>query len=204
MECFRRTLRRCKIVVGNTAYVRVDALSLRDLCVYVRAVAPRLIRSTLTPPSSCTYCERRLREMIPLHTTCAVAFRFDKLKKCHAAIRGRIQQRMLCRLHRGLGSTCRGQLRSSGCARSNPWYTLLLPSRRQGLDRYWMEPLMSLTKPEARRVAMQLSNANKLGYVSTRGGPVGKGSLLEFVLTQKEKHPTKVRCHIIVVCCSCC
>lgn len=62
----------------------------------------------------------------------------------------------------------------------------------QGLDRYWMEPLMSLTKPEARKVAMQLSSANKLGYVSTRGGPVGKGSLLEFVLAQKEKHPTKV------------
>lgn len=51
---------------------------------------------------------------------------------------------------------------------------------------------MSLTKPEARKVAMQLSSANKLGYVSTRGGPVGKGSLLEFVLAQKEKHPTKV------------
>lgn len=51
---------------------------------------------------------------------------------------------------------------------------------------------MRLTKPEVRKVAMQLSSANKLGYVSTRGGTVSKGSLLGFVLAQKEKHPTKV------------
>lgn len=62
-----------------------------------------------------------------------------------------------------------------------------------GLHPYWMDSLMRLTKPESRKVAMQLSNTNKLGYQSTRGGPVGKGSLLEFVLKQKEKHPTKVR-----------
>lgn len=62
-----------------------------------------------------------------------------------------------------------------------------------GLDRYWMDPLLRLTKPETRKVATQLANTNKLGYVSSRGGTVGKGSLLEFVLKQKELHPTKVR-----------
>lgn len=52
---------------------------------------------------------------------------------------------------------------------------------------------MSLTKPETRKVAARLlSNDNKLGYRSSRGGNVGKGSLLEYVLKQKEIHPTKV------------
>lgn len=51
---------------------------------------------------------------------------------------------------------------------------------------------MGLTKPESRKVATQLSSTNKLGYQSSRGKTVGKGSLLEFVLQQKEKHPTKV------------
>lgn len=71
-----------------------------------------------------------------------------------------------------------------------------------GLHPYWMDSLMRLTKPESRKVAMQLSNTNKLGYQSTRGGPVGKGSLLEFVLKQKEKHPTKVRARAF--CCVVC
>lgn len=51
---------------------------------------------------------------------------------------------------------------------------------------------MRLTKPETRKVAMQLTSDNKLGYRSSRGGPVSKGSLLRYVLEQKEKHPTKV------------
>ena len=52
---------------------------------------------------------------------------------------------------------------------------------------------MGLTKPETRKVAARLlSNDNKLGYRSSRGGSVGKGSLLEYVLKQKEIHPTKV------------
>lgn len=51
---------------------------------------------------------------------------------------------------------------------------------------------MSLTKPETRKVAMQLTSDNKLGYRSQKGGPVSKGSLLQYVLEQKEKHPTKV------------
>lgn len=52
---------------------------------------------------------------------------------------------------------------------------------------------MRLTKPETRKVAMQLTGDNKLGYRSSKGGPVGKGTLLEYVVEQKEKHPTKVR-----------
>ena len=61
-----------------------------------------------------------------------------------------------------------------------------------GLHRYWMEPLMGLTKPETRKVAMQLTSDNKLGYRSQKGGPVSKGSLLQYVIEQKDKHPTKV------------
>lgn len=51
---------------------------------------------------------------------------------------------------------------------------------------------MGLTKPETRKVAMQLTSDNKLGYRSQKGGPVSKGSLLQYVIEQKEKHPTKV------------
>lgn len=51
---------------------------------------------------------------------------------------------------------------------------------------------MGLTKPETRKVAMQLTSDNKLGYRSQKGGAIGKGSLLRYVLEQKEKHPTKV------------
>ncbi|CAM9853117.1 unnamed protein product [Scytosiphon promiscuus] len=61
-----------------------------------------------------------------------------------------------------------------------------------GPHEYWMGPLMRLTKPETRKVAMQLTSDNKLGYRSSKGGPVGKGTLLEYVVEQKEKHPTKV------------
>ncbi|CAM9511477.1 unnamed protein product [Ectocarpus sp. 12 AP-2014] len=57
---------------------------------------------------------------------------------------------------------------------------------------YWMGPLMALTKPETRKTAMQLTADNKLGYRSSKGGPVSKGTLLQYVLEQKEKHPTKV------------
>ncbi|CAM9602446.1 unnamed protein product, partial [Ectocarpus sp. 4 AP-2014] len=61
-----------------------------------------------------------------------------------------------------------------------------------GPHSYWMGPLMALTKPETRKNAMQLTADNKLGYRSSKGGPVSKGTLLQYVLEQKEKHPTKV------------
>ncbi|CAM9461786.1 unnamed protein product, partial [Discosporangium mesarthrocarpum] len=83
---------------------------------------------------------------------------------------------------------------------------MLTISSHAGLHPYWAEHLRALLKPEARAMLEDLVPDNPLGYcpaASRRAGKangsgacttatVAKGSLLEYVLQQKELHPTKV------------
>lgn len=56
---------------------------------------------------------------------------------------------------------------------------------------FWLDQLDVVDRPAARALIPQLTSDNCLGYLPA-SGPPKKGTLLQYVITQKEMHPTKI------------
>ena len=59
------------------------------------------------------------------------------------------------------------------------------------MNAFWLEHLQSVRRPAARALIPQLVDSNPLGYEPPTG-PAKKGTLLEYCVAQKARHPTKV------------
>ncbi len=64
-------------------------------------------------------------------------------------------------------------------------------SRSSRIPSAWAAHLSALRRPPARHLLQQLTPGNVLGYEASTGA-IKSGSLLEFVLEQKQTHPDKV------------
>jgi hypothetical protein len=63
------------------------------------------------------------------------------------------------------------------------------------ISQYFLEKIRKIERPAAVELIPQLANGytdNELGYIASTGGPAKKGTLLDYVITQKKMYPDKV------------
>jgi len=66
-----------------------------------------------------------------------------------------------------------------------------ITNQDHGVDGYWKPWLLRLTKPSAQNLVHTLVSDNKFGF--KHGMPkLKKGSLMEYAISEKEKHPSKI------------
>ena len=78
-----------------------------------------------------------------------------------------------------------------------------LSVKESKISPYWLEMISRIERPIARNLFSQLTTSNALGYESSKGYgntasyPVKEGTLLEYTIQQKIKHPN---CVILMRC----